>query len=474
MASVTDALAHVEPLQPVAEPASLPQRSSRRRLDPVVAGGLVWLAATTGLIIASAATVARWPEARLRAAPLFGGWGVELDHGALSLIPVLGLAGLAVVHAPRLAERLPWRWLLLAAGAGTVAWCVALAVTAGSHRLSEPLEGGLEYLAVVDDISSPGDFLRTFGERVDGYPLHVTGHPPGMPLVFWALDAVGLGGSGWAAALVLAAAGVATAAVLVTVRSVAGEDAARRAAPFLAFAPAALWLGTSADAFFAGVGAVGCALVIAGSRRRHHLAGGVVLGAAAFLSYGLVLLGLVPLAVALWRRDLRPVVTAAVGALAVVAGFAALGFWWLDGLTITRGYYWAGVARNRDGLAFSLLVNPGALALATGPAVAAGLATLTQPLRSVGWLWRSRTRNSQQNGSGDVVAAGLLAGAALVAVTLANLSQLSRGEVERIWLPFTLFLLTATALLPRRHVRWFLAAQVALAVVVEVAQRQGW
>jgi methylthioxylose transferase len=466
------------PLRATVEPTARPSWPTP---SPSLAGGIAWTVATAGLLVAGSLTVARWPEARLRAAPLFGSWGVEVAGHGLAIVPALVLAELALVHAPRLAATLPWRRLLLAAGAGTVAWSVALAITAGGDRLGEPLEGGLEYLAVVDDVHSPTEFLRTFGERVDGYPLHIKGHPPGMALVVWALDAVGLGGPGWAAALVIAGAGVATAAVLVTLRSVAGEDAARCAAPFVALAPAALWLATSADAFYAGVGAVGIALVVAGSRPRHHLAGGIVLGAAAFLSYGLVLLAVIPLAVALWRSDLRPLVWAGLGSAAVAGGFAALGFWWFDGLGITRGFYWDGVATNRHGVLFATVVNPGALALATGPAVTAALFVLasrarsrararphagTHP-RSVTGMWRWDTTFRSQN-------EGVLPAAALVAVTVANLSQLSRGEVERIWLPFTVFLLTATALLPRRQVRGWLAAQLALAVVVEVAHRGGW
>jgi hypothetical protein len=60
----------------------------------------------------------------------------------------------------------------------------------------------------------------------------------------------------------------------------------------------------------------------------------------------------------------------------------------------------------------------------------------------------------------------LLGAAALTAVLLADVSGLSRGEVERIWLPWAFWLVAATALLPGRHAsRWLLAqAVVALAV----------
>ena len=51
-------------------------------------------------------------------------------------------------------------------------------------------------------------------------------------------------------------------AVLVAVRAVAGEQTARAAAPFVAVSPAAIWLVSSADAFFAGVGAWGVTCVV--------------------------------------------------------------------------------------------------------------------------------------------------------------------------------------------------------------------
>ena len=50
-------------------------------------------------------------------------------------------------------------------------------------------------------------------------------------------------------------------AVLVAVRALAGESLARRAAPFLVLAPAAVWMGTSADAYFAAVAAWAVALL---------------------------------------------------------------------------------------------------------------------------------------------------------------------------------------------------------------------
>ena len=55
-------------------------------------------------------------------------------------------------------------------------------------------------------------------------------------------------------------------AVLVAVREVAGEARARAAWPYVAAAPLAIWMATSADALYAGIGAWAVTLV----DRRHR------------------------------------------------------------------------------------------------------------------------------------------------------------------------------------------------------------
>ena len=129
--------------------------------------------------------------------------------------------------------------------------------------------------------------------------------------------------------------------------------------------------------------------------------------------------------------------------------WASTGFWWLDGLAATRhstGSEWPPTARR---LYLTVLGNPAALAVAVGPATAAGLAMAISARR-----WTP----------------ALTALAALVAVTLADLSQLSRGEVERIWLPFAVLLGTA-AVGDRR--RW-LAAQAATGLAVQALLVSPW
>jgi hypothetical protein len=52
------------------------------------------------------------------------------------------------------------------------------------------------------------------------------------------------------------------------------------------------------------------------------------------------------------------------------------------------------------------------------------------------------------------------------AILIADLSMLSKAETERIWLPFTVWLPAAAALLPPRSHRWWLALNVAGALLI--------
>jgi hypothetical protein len=63
---------------------------------------------------------------------------------------------------------------------------------------------------------------------------------------------------------------------------------------------------------------------------------------------------------------------------------------------------------------------------------------------------------------------------ALLAIACADLSMLSKAEVERIWLPFTVWLVAATALLPPRSHRWWLALNVIGALVLNHLILTNW
>ncbi len=63
---------------------------------------------------------------------------------------------------------------------------------------------------------------------------------------------------------------------------------------------------------------------------------------------------------------------------------------------------------------------------------------------------------------------------ALAAIVAADVSGLSKAETERIWLPFYVWVLTATAFLPRPQRRLWLALSALLAIGIEVVVRTEW
>ena len=397
---------------------------------------------------------------------LRGGYAVVLGPGVL--LPVaLGLVG--VLWGPLLASRVRWDALLVGSAAATAAWAVALALSSGEGRLTEPLASRYEYPSDVPRVGSLGNLLATFtasvpADSADPWTTHVAGHPPGAVLAFVLLDRLGMSGLGWAAALCIAGGAAAVPAVLVAVRAVAGEATARTVAPFAVLAPTALWVATSADALFAGVAAWGIALLAtaaAGAPGRARdfsaLGGGLLSGVALFLSFGLAALGLTALTVVLvqrrrlGRRGTAQVLgIAAVGVLVVVTAFALAGYWWLDGLAAAASRVRSGPSYADRPLTFFLFANLAAGALAAGPAAVAGLACVRGArLAAVPW-------------------------AALAGKLASELTGLVRGETERIWLPFLVWLLPATAALPVRQRRAWLAASAVLALLIEVTVRTEW
>jgi hypothetical protein len=381
------------------------------------------------------------------------------------LLPV-AVAGAVVLWGPALARRLRWPWLLAGSAVGVAGWAVALALTSGWGRLAEPMASKHEYLADVGRVHGFGSLVSTFLDSVPvgsrgQWATHVAGHPPGALLSFALLHGVGLGGAGWAAVLCIAGGAAAVPAVLVSVRAVADEAAARRVAPFAVLAPTAVWVATSADAYFAGVAAWGIALLALAARRNsplRALAGGLLLGLSLFLSFGLAAAGLLALAVVLVQaRALgsvgvaRVLGAAAVGVVVVFAVFALGGYWWLDGIAVDA-------QRVKDGAAYAdrilhlhyfYAANAAAALMAAGPAVVAGLAGLRGRLL-------------------------VLPAAAVVAMAVSDASGLVLGETERIWLPFVVWMLPATATVPPRSQRFWLAASALLAIAVEVVVRSPW
>ncbi|CAN5627142.1 membrane protein [soil metagenome] len=409
---------------------------------------LLWFALISGVAIGGQ-VVNQSFATNVFAPPLFGRFDVRLGPPAL-LAVVVGCT--LVWRGPRIAAAVPWRTLLVVTTLAAGSWALSLALVDGVGALTAPLSGPHDYLATVERIDSPAVFLQSFGDRLGTFSLHVQGHPPGMVLILWGLARVGLEGATWAAVLVIGAGASSTAAALLTVKAIAGESSARNLAPFLVLSPAAIWIATSADAFFLGVGAWGIALLALGAQRRSDvlsLAGGLALGLTLFLSYGAVALAPVALVVVAAHRGLRPLLVSTAGVFAVVALFAGAGFWWFDGLSGAVAVYESGVASQRP-FAWFVVANLAAFSLVLGPAAAVGL----------GRIRRAPT--------------AALTCAALAGVIAANLSGLSKGEVERIWLIFVPWVLAVCATFDLRRARGMLALQVLAALAIQTGVRTPW
>jgi hypothetical protein len=216
-----------------------------------------------------------------------------------------------------------------------------------------------------------------------------------------------------------------------------------------------VWVATSADALFAGIGAWAVSLMVLALGRDGPradalaLVAGLLFGAGLFLSYGIALLGVIAITVALVRRRVRPLLIATAGVAVVAGGLALAGFWWWDGLQATLGQYGAGISRRRD-YEYFVLNNMAAFALALGPAVAVALGRLRDAR-----IW-------------------VLVGGSLAAAAMANISGLSKGEVERIWLPLAFWMLVSTCALSTHLRRGMLSLQALTAVAIQSGVRVPW
>jgi methylthioxylose transferase len=258
-------------------------------------------------------------------------------------------------------------------------------------------------------------------------------------------------------------------AVLVTVRALSGETLARRAAPFLVLAPAAVWMGTSADGYFAAVAAWAIAflaLAVTGQRPRSAgLVSGLLFGLTAYLSYGLTLFAVIAGGVLLLgARRLRPLPYVLAGFVVVPAVFTLAGFSWWEAyhLLVTRYYQGAGGIRPYG---YWVWANLACTALVVGPATVAGLR------RAGAAPIRQGVRTCPRRSAAEPRLA-LLVLAALLALLAADLSGMSKAETERIWLPFAMWLLPACAFLSRPGA--WLTAQATLALLLNHLLLTGW
>lgn len=423
------------------------------------------LGVVTPLIRANATRIHQFAET----APIFGWWKPHVGWGTPAAV-LIGAA--AVIWGPALARQVRWRLLIVLAWATSCAWAFSLAMIDGWQAgFAGRLTTEHEYLRQVPGLTNIAAAVRGFARRIpdfmpDSWITHVAGHPPGALLTFVWLDRIGLGGGPWAAALCLVVGSSAAAAILVTLRAVSDEATARRAAPFVAVSPPAIWIAVSADGYFAGVAAWGIAtlaLAVTGRARAPALAAagaGFLLGWSIFLNYGMSLMALFVAAVLISARRQRAACTAAAiaipAALSVVTVFAWAGFCWLDGYTLVQQRYWQGIASDRP-FQYWGWANIASALCAIGLGSVAGVSKVFDAAAI-----------ARRSGIHLIILA------ALAAIVCADLSMLSKAETERIWLPFTVWLPAGAALLPRCSHRWWLAANIAGALVINHLIYTNW
>jgi hypothetical protein len=402
-------------------------------------------------------------------APIFGWWNAHVGWGT---VPAIAIGIAAVLWGHAIAGRLPWRALPWVTWATACSWAFSLAMIDGWQRgFARRLATTHEYLRQVPTVTDIPDAVRTFASRIldfqpNSWITHVSGHPPGALLTFVWLDRIGLGGGAWAGLLCLLVGSSAAAAIVVAVRALADENTARLVTPFVAVAPTAIWIAVSGDGYFAGMAAWGIALLALAARRTVRwpvmaaAGSGLLLGWGVFLNYGLALMALPAVAVLIaasdWRSALQALVPAVVVALAVVAVFAITGFWWFDGYTLVQERYWQGIANDRP-FQYWAWANFASVVCAIG-------------LGSVAGIGRAFDIAAIKRRSGlHLVVLG-----ALLAIVVADVSMLSKAETERIWLPVTVWLTAAGALLPPRSHRWWLALNVVGALLLNHLILTNW
>lgn len=451
------------------------------RSDDRTARGDVIAISAALLLVAVASTVGyallrSGVPLNLQSPPLFARFVPHVGPGTPFAV-TLGI--LAVLFAPRLATRWTWRRLSSAGAIAAIGWTSSLALIDGWQQgWAGRLATDTEYLHDLPRIDSVATFLRTFTTHIldfqpGSWTTHVSSHPPGATLVFIVLQRIGLGGGGWAGALVILVGSTSGIAVCTTIRTLGAPLASRHLMPFAVFFPGAVWVGVSADGLFAGVAAWGIALAVLGSKRggRTGIAvagiGGVLLGYTVYMSYGLVLLGVLVLAALMLAGHRRIWLATAAGAVLVAVAFTQAGFDWLQGEKLLTQRYYQGVASLRPYWYF-VWANLAALTLSSGPVVAAGLR------RAVVVLMRRKATRDRWGHDREVLVPALLSVAAMVGLLIADVTGLSKAETERIWLPFGFWILAGIALVPKKFLPVALGVQIAVALLVNHLELTYW
>ncbi len=450
-----------------ASPATDPG-AGRRATVGLAAGAVVVLAAMLLPVLTGV-------DVRVGTAPpLLGDWAARVWWSTPVAVAVAGVT--AWGGLPAALHRLSWRRLLALSWVASAGWMVSLALVDGPDGMGRVLDGSTEYLQSARTVDDVGQMLRTYLSRIpldapDNWPVHLAGHPPGAVLMFVGLDRIGLGSWQAVGAVVVAVAATVPAAVAATLDRLGRRGQARAVLPYLVIGPAAVLMAVSADALFTAIGAWAAAALAAACAARRPaarlalaVAAGLLFGWCVMVSYGLLLLGALALAVLVASRGsvrdrLAVCGVAVVAALAVVVCFAGLGFAWWEGYPVLHERYWSGFASQRPSW-YWVFGNVGALVIVAGPMLPAALASGWPALRAVR-AWAA-----------EPIVPLVVSG--LVMVGVANLSLMSKAEVERIWLPFVPWLLLSLLWLPPRWQRWALLAQAVTAVALQHVIRTIW
>ncbi len=416
--------------------------------------------------------------------PLVAFWHPHVGWGT-PLAVIVALLGLRLQQS---AAGLSWRRLLVSGWLLMLAWLCSLALIDGFRNgWVDVLLDPNEYLHDLPRITNAHTFLITFSSHIRygsqpelAWTTHVAGHPPLATLVFYALGKIGLSGGFWAGTLCIVASSLVAISLPVAIRQLAGEAPARRLVPLVALFPGAVWMGVSADGMFAGVAITGLAVCALAATRTGPagriglgLVGGLLLGAALFLSYGLAVYAVVGLtaliitAVRHGRRVWPAWIGAAVGVLIVFALFAALGFNWFEGLSQLKVRYFTSVASRRP-YSYFVYADLGAWLISSSPLLAVGVVRAARALKNGAGRGRP-ARNWDES-----VPVALICLSGLLTTLLADLSALSKAETERIWLTFGLITFTGLALLRGRAARWALIGTAATALLVNHLLDTGW
>ncbi len=437
-----------------------PDKPSFLRALPTIAALTLAVGAITWSVIWGR-EVQQDERVKLGAAPLVGEW---IWDPSIHIIPAVVVALLTIFGFERLTQRRRWSIASIIAAFLAGAWTFTLAVTDRFENVLNPVVDETEYWANIPKFPGVREMIDRAAE-IDyllNFSVHIKGHPPGFPLMLVGLDNLGVAQPWVIGMLSWAGAAIVVAATMTCIKHLASEEAARTTAPFLILAPYAVWMGTSADAVFAAFLMVGLAFICSALRSERlwravpfATVGGLLLGWSLMLTYGAATFMVAPAVAVLgaksvkWSRRATVAIVGALGFVGVIAVMYAFGFWWREGLTTVKAFYEAGTAQFRPAKYF-VLGNIGALFIAIGAAPIAA------------WV-RKRERGIW-----------LLSGSGLLMVTIANASLLSKAETERIWLIFMPLLMTATASLPLTHRRWWLFAQAAAGITLQLWLYSKW